>query len=283
MTRPAEERLAVCSWSLRPTSPQDLAEKVLACGLRAVQLHLDPLRDGSWDEARTIATLRDAGISVVSGMISMKHEDYSTLESIRRTGGVRPDGDWGDNFRATEANAGLAQRLGLALVTFHAGFLPHDRGNFERLTMIDRLRQFAQLFAGRGVKLALETGQETAETLLGVLAELNSHLATRWHVGVNFDPANMILYGMGDPAEALVRLLPHVRQVHIKDATPASSPGQWGSEVPAGTGVVRWDEFFRTLRDTDVSLVIEREAGERRVEDVRTAAALVRARAGGAA
>ncbi|GJQ30479.1 MAG: hexulose-6-phosphate isomerase [Phycisphaerae bacterium] len=268
--------LAVCSWSLRPTDPNDLVTKIAACGLSAVQLHLDPLRDGSWSEHATTDTLARANIRLVSGMISMKGEDYSSLDAIKRTGGVRQDTLWGDNFRAAEANAALAQRLGLSLVTFHAGFLPHERGDALRRTMIDRVRQLAQLFAARGVRLALETGQESADTLLDVLAELNASLATRWHVGVNFDPANMILYGMGDPIDALRRLLPHVRQVHVKDALPTKTPGSWGEEVPVGTGRVDWPAFFALLREYPVPMAIEREAGEARVEDIRTAASLIR-------
>lgn len=268
--------LAVCSWSLRPTSARDLCEKVAACGLSTVQLHLDPIRDGSWPEAAVVETLGTAGVRVVSGMFSMKGEDYTTLESIKRTGGVRQDTLWGDNFRAVEANGALAQRLGLSLVTFHAGFLPHTPGDALRRTMIDRVRQLAQLFAARGIRLALETGQESAPTLLGVLAELNASLTSRWHVGVNFDPANMILYGMGDPIDALRKLQPFVRQVHIKDAVATKQAGTWGEEVPVGTGGVDWPAFFKELRGTGVPMAIEREAGDNRIADVQAAASLVR-------
>ncbi|HIA27537.1 MAG TPA: hypothetical protein EYN79_05370, partial [Planctomycetes bacterium] len=86
-----------------------------------------------------------------------------------------------------------------------------------------------------GVKLALETGQESAATLEGALEALG-----RSDVGVNFDPANMILYGMGNPVEALVRLAPRVAQIHIKDALASEVAGEWGSEVVVGTGEVDW-------------------------------------------
>src|SRR5262245_47799743 len=161
--------LGVCSWSLRPTGPEDLAEKVRACGLRAVQLALDPIRTRRWKEAETVVALRAAGVSILSGMMGMEGEDYSTLETIRATGGVRPDGAWTGNLVAAHANADLAKRIGLGLVTFHAGFLPHERGDRVRTMMIARLRQIAEAFAARGVAVAFETGQEEAETLLGVL------------------------------------------------------------------------------------------------------------------
>jgi sugar phosphate isomerase/epimerase len=139
------------------------------------------------------------------------------------------------------------------------------------------------VFSAEGVRLGLETGQESAETLLAVLEELD--VST---VGVNFDPANMLLYGMGDPVEALERLAHRVLQVHVKDALPTRMPGTWGSEVPAGEGAVDWGRFFDVLRAhaLDVDLVIEREAGAQRVDDVRAARALVErelARTGGGA
>ncbi|MBM4109283.1 MAG: sugar phosphate isomerase/epimerase [Phycisphaerae bacterium] len=265
-------RLGVCSWSLRPSGPEELVAGVRACGLGGVQLALDPLRTGAWDTARTRRALADARIAVLSGMMAMEGEDYSTLESIRATGGVRPDATWGANLEAARANADLAAGLGLTLVTFHAGFLPHDPADRERGVMLDRLRTLSGVFVARGVGVALETGQESAPTLLAVLRDLGPGVA-----GVNFDPANMILYGMGDPVEALRLLGPHVRQVHVKDADPSPTPGQWGTERVVGTGAVDWPRFFGTLRGVapGVDLVIEREAGPTRAEDIRTARALV--------
>jgi sugar phosphate isomerase/epimerase len=103
----------------------------------------------------------------------------------------------------------------------------------------------------------------------------------RPNVGVNFDPANMILYGKGDPVAALKKLSTHVRQVHIKDALPSApdaAPGQWGKEVPAGTGAVDWPAFFEVAMAIvpRVNYVIEREAGGSRIEDVKAAGELVR-------
>ena len=262
-------RLGVCSWSLRPTGPEDLVAKIQATGLAHCQLALEPIRSGRWDEMETTAALRRAGITVVSGMMEMEGEDYATLDSIRATGGVRPDATWPGNLAKAAPTAALAQRLGLRLVSFHAGFLPHAAGAAERDTMLGRLRQLAAAFAPAGVQLALETGQEDAQTLLGVLAELAGT-----GIGVNFDPANMILYGMGDPVAALAALAPHVRQAHVKDALPAARAGTWGSEVPVGTGAVPWPEFLRRI-PRGIDLLIEREAGTERIADVRKARQVV--------
>jgi len=265
-------RIGVCSWSLRPQSPAELAERVRACGLDAVQLALTPLvgDDRLLDATRT--ELSRAGIDVRSGMLATIGEDYSTLDSIRRTGGLRPDAHWRENLGLARAVARSAKRAGVALVSFHAGFLPEGRGSRERVAMIDRVRTVVDVFAEQGVLIALETGQERAEVLLDVLEELD-----RPGCGVNFDPANMILYGMGDPVAALAALAPRVRQIHVKDARRTMVPGTWGEEVPVGTGEVDWKAFLGVMREErlDVDLMIEREAGEDRIEEIRAARRLL--------
>jgi L-ribulose-5-phosphate 3-epimerase len=260
--------MGVCSWSLQPASPQDLIDKVRATGLDGLQLALGPACEGDTAVTTLPSALVQAGIEIRSGMLSMIGEDYSTIDSIRRTGGVRSDEHWKTNLERARRAADLAQTLRIGLVTLHAGFMPDDRRDPERAKLVGRLRELRDAFSSRGIRIGLETGQERAETLLEVLDEIGSPA-----VGVNFDPANMILYGNGDPVNALEMLAPHVMQVHIKDARASRSSGAWGEEVPVGTGQVDWKRFFAVLDrvQPDVDLMIERESGNQRVSDVRTA------------
>jgi L-ribulose-5-phosphate 3-epimerase len=266
------ERLAVCSWSLQPASPADLVAKLESTGIRRVQLALDPLREarGAW--GGTASLFRQKGITIVSGMFGCVGEDYSTLETIRLTGGIAPDATWEQNWTNIVATAALAQQLGLKLVTFHAGFLPHEEQDPNFAKLLRRLAETADVFQAAGIAVGLETGQETAPVLVQLLQKLQ-----RPNVGVNFDPANMILYGKGDPIAALRGLGPWIRQVHIKDARRTKVPGTWGEEVVAGTGEVDWRAFFATLRELGYTgdFVIEREAGSQRVADVRAAREMV--------
>ncbi len=263
------ERLAVCSWSLQPRSAEDLCEKLVATGLRRVSLALDPLREnpgGAWSDFSACAARH--GVTCVSGMMTAIGEDYSTLESIRRTGGVVPDPHWEGNWRNFQANADLAVRLGLRFVMFHAGFLPHEESDPDFAKLLDRLGRIADRFAARGITIGFETGQETADTLATFLRKLN-----RPNVGINFDPANMILYDKGDPIAALRTLGPWLRQCHLKDAVRTKVPGTWGEEVVLGTGEVDWRAFFGVLQELNFTgdLCIEREAGSQRVADIRAA------------
>lgn len=267
-TPTATERLAVCSWSLLATDPHDLAEKLLSAGIHRAQLALDPLRESPaiWGDAGRI--LEQAGISLVSGMFGCVGEDYSTLDSIRLTGGIAPDATWDRNLENIRATIPIAASLGLKLVTFHAGFVPHDPADPDFAKMLKRLTAVAEISAAADMHVGLETGQETAVELAMLLGALKCP-----NVVVNFDPANMLLYGKGDPIQALSLLGPWIEQVHVKDAIPSQTPGQWGEEVAVGTGMVDWRAFFTTLADVNFQgdFVIEREAGSERLADIRLA------------
>lgn len=267
------DRLAVCSWSLQPTSPDDLVQKLKATGISRVQLELDPLRDAPkvWGDTEKI--LREAGVTVVSGMVRCLGEDYATLDSIRVTGGIAPDATWEQNVKNISAAAAIAKKLGLKLVTFHAGFLPPDESHPTFAKMRQRLDTVADIFMVQNILLGLETGQETAQELAALLHKLNHP-----NIGVNFDPANMLMYDKGDPVKALHSLAPWIRQVHIKDAKRAKTPETWGEEAVVGKGEVDWRGFFTTFKHVvfNVNLVIEREFGNSRAADIRAAHDFIR-------
>jgi hypothetical protein len=259
-------RIGACSWSLR-ASADELAFQLRQIGVGCLQIALDPLREDPLVERKLCAELERGGLEIRSGMVAMAGEDYSTPASIRASGGVIPDRHWKANAAAARLNAALARRLGLPLVTFHAGYLPAEPG-LQRSKILGRVAELAEVFAAEGVALGLETGQESAATLAGFLEDLDHP-----EVGVNFDPANMLLYDSGEPLEALELLVPFVRQVHLKDALRPRSRGSWGEEVPLGQGQVDWTGFFRILASRGVAcdLMIEREAGNDRVGDMRSA------------
>lgn len=282
---PRADRLGVCSWSLRPGGTDDLLDGLRSTGVPKVQLALDPLRESPAAWAGLGAKVADAGVALVSGMFGAVGEDYTSPATIRATGGFVPDTHWDANRRNLEANLAIAAELGVTTLTTHAGFIPppddeppedeppdddpaegepDDPAMFDRL--VDRVGVMADLIRERlGGQLLLETGQERAPTLLRFLDALD-----RPYVGVNFDPANLLLYGMGEPAAALPALMPHVRQVHLKDAHPPAVPGTWGEEVPVGTGDAGWPVLLSMLDRAGYAgdLVLEREAGSRRIADL---------------
>src|SRR5262245_49276592 len=98
MTTPFRDRLEVCSWSLQPANPQALLQHLRAIGVQRLQIALDAIRENPavWGDFGEFC--RQNQVALVSGMFGTMGEDYSTLESIRRTGGVVPDETWDENW-----------------------------------------------------------------------------------------------------------------------------------------------------------------------------------------
>lgn len=266
--------IGVCSWSLHPKDTADLVTQVKQAGLSHVQLGIAGLSVlGDKKKLHELDHLKSAGISITGGMVGFAGEDYSTIANIRRTGGFVPDADWSSRKSITQQAAALARDLGLPHISAHVGFVPpRGQGNYNIVR--DRIREIADLFARHNLSLLMETGQEKAEELLEFLHDLQ-----RDNVFINFDPANMILYGAGEPIPAIKTLGKFIRHVHVKDATASSKPGEeWGAEVPFGTGQVGAARFLQALKGVGYTgpLCIEREAGNQRLIDVQAAVEALR-------
>jgi sugar phosphate isomerase/epimerase len=261
--------IAVCSWSLHPKDMGDLTVKVRELGLDRVQLGMLSLVQ--LDDKRKnheVGHLIASRIRCAMGMISFPGEDYSTIADIRRTGGFVPDDQWPLRRRLAREAARLGQEIGISAVSTHVGFVP-AAGASGYDVMRDRVREVAADFAEFDVDLLMETGQEPANELLEFLNDLGAA-----NVHINFDPANMILYGAGDPIEAIGTLAAHIRHVHAKDGIASSKPGElWGEEVAFGAGQVNPAKFLVALKKAGYSgpIAIEREAGNDRMGDVRIA------------
>lgn len=261
--------IGVCSWSLRPDGMADLVERVKSLGLSHVQLALGELTTlSAEDRDRELGILRDSGLTVTATMIGFVGEDYSSIASIRRTGGLVPDELWDERRQRVLDAATITAALGVKLISTHVGFIPAPNdANYE--SMVGRIRGLAAPLAEQGIDLLMETGQETASELLQFLNNLRCK-----NFGVNFDPANMLLYGSGDPIDAIATLGRHIRHVHVKDAVKSKKPGvEWGDEVPFGDGEVPHGAFIGAIKAANYAgpLVIEREAGPDRMDDVRYA------------
>ena len=281
--------ISVCSWSYR-MSAAHVAGEMSRCGVDHVHLaacpFIDPLAvvPGTAGETENVSGtggvdsiekqrsdiesyISSGRWKVSSTLFNSRYDDYSTLESIRATGGLVPDEHWDENRVLVAKAIRQTAEWGAPYIMLHAGFINHaDRPGFSKLT--DRLKYVRDLCADAGVELTLETGQETADDLAAMLTDLPG-------VYVNFDPANMILYGKGDPVKAVKTLAPWIRHVHVKDANYTKTPGTWGEEVEWGRGQVGAGEFIAALKEIGFSgcLAVEREAGDSRARDIAAAVA----------
>lgn len=256
--------ISICSWSV-DNDFKKIDHFMDTLEIQHVNLDLRPICIERSEEYLKQVQSRDWIISCT--MIGFPQEDYSSLEAIRQTGGIVPDKYWPENEQFFASAIDTTKELGVKYLMSHIGFIDHKQvENYQKL--IGRLRSLADIALAQGVVLLMETGQESAEDLKRFLLDLD-HPA----IGINFDPANMILYNKGNPIEALKILAPWVKHIHIKDATLTDTPGTWGSEVVWGTGQVGDEKFLDTLKNAQYkgAVAVEREAGESRVEDIQTA------------
>jgi sugar phosphate isomerase/epimerase len=202
--------------------------------------------------------LADANLSVATVFAAYEGEQYDDIPTVVRTVGFMP--------RATRAARELRTRevidfgaaLGVGSFGCHVGFVPEDRNAPDYVEVRDVVRRIADYAASHWMTFSLETGQEPAELLLQFFRDVN-----RPNVKINFDPANMILYGSGEPIQAYKLLAPHVVSIHAKDGDwpDPAKPGALGTERPLGCGSVNIPQFVRTVRASGFMGTINVESG----------------------
>ena len=228
-------------------------------GVPTIQLHAPAKSTRTPENAeRFQQKLKELGIELTAVFGGFEGESYADIPTTVRTIGLVPEDTRAARAEEMKEIADFAKALGCSVVALHIGFIPHSSvGDPAYDSVIAITREICDHVKGNGQSLHLETGQETADGLLQFLGDVD-----RDNLFVNFDPANMILYGTGEPIEALKKIGSFVRSIHCKDALWADKPGEeWGQEVPLGEGQVDMAAYLKTLDEIgyDGPLTIERE------------------------
>ncbi len=227
-------------------------------GVKTIHLHTPQQESRTEGQAREfLAQLQDIGITITCVFGGFEGESYADIPTVKETVGLVPPATRSARLAEMKEIADFARRLGVDVVGLHIGFVPHEASDPDYREIVAVTQDLCDHAAAQDQAIHLETGQEPADTLLQFLGDVD-----RKNLFINFDPANMILYGVGEPIEALQKLGPHVRSVHCKDATWSDAPGvNWGAEVPLGEGDVGMEAYLRTLQTIGYTgpLTIERE------------------------
>jgi sugar phosphate isomerase/epimerase len=241
-------QIGVCSWSVdRADVCHALEIAGLTLGVRVAQIGF--FGAGAVERAGADAICRAADradVVLAGGFIGFDREDYSSIESIAATGGFGFDAEYGARQSVTCKAAELLRTCTLtqtpgpdgapaaACLAVHVGTIPSETDSPVYGKLVDRTGEAADLLADRGIRLLLETGRESAEVLDRFIETLG-----RKNVGVNFDPANFVVYGTDDPREAAAVLKRRIEKVHMKDACRSERPGkQYGRPAELGRGDV---------------------------------------------
>ncbi len=246
-------------------------------GIRAGQLGFPgdlPLHSAAdqWQPALT-----EENFTVITAVCSYTGEQYTDVPTVEATVGLVPAHTRAERMARTKAVSDVAKALCIPAVGCHIGFVPEEVDDPVYAEIIDVTRDICDHCGKNNQSFSLETGQEPAQVLLRFI-----HDVKRDNLKINFDPANMILYGTGDPIEALGVLAPYVISVHCKDGDwpDRDDPNALGEETPLGEGSVGIDRFIHRLKELGYRglLNIEREQPdvEKRNRDIESAVKLLR-------
>jgi sugar phosphate isomerase/epimerase len=265
-------------WMGRETLPE-----LQQLGLRCGQLGAGGSADLSEETAtRWKRNAEAAQFTILSVVAAYAGEDYADIPTVQRTVGFIPPATRETREQRTYAVSDFASKLGVKAIGTHIGFVPEDAGDPDYIAVRGLVRRVCDYAAAKGQDFALETGQERADVLMRFINDVG-----RANLKINFDPANMVLYGTGDPIEALRTVASRVISVHCKDGDwpPAGVAGALGTERPLGQGSVGMERFVRTLEEVGYrgSLCVEREGTSHDgwLSDVASAKRLLEALANG--
>jgi L-ribulose-5-phosphate 3-epimerase len=163
----------------------------------------------------------------------------------------------------------FAKQCGIDAIQTHCGFIPENPNDPVYKETVTAMREVAGYCKRNGQNFRYETGQETPITLVRAIQDVGLD-----NQGVNFDLANLILYGKANPVDAIELLGPYVQGIHAKDGLWPTNPSELGQEVSIGKGKVDFARIIRRLKELNYrgAVTIEREiSGPQQVEDVRAA------------
>lgn len=244
--------------------PETAISRVADLGFPTAQVHINSTDDSTLTRLRTALERYkvEATAAVCGGPGAEIYDFYRGPETI----GLVPRATRAARIARMKDVADFAQKAGIPAIQGHCGFIPENPNDPLYKEAVDAIREVAEYCKTKGLNLRCETGQETPITLVRAIKDVGTG-----NVGVNFDAANLIMYGKGNPVDAVPLLAPYIQGVHVKDGIYPENPRQLGRETPIRQGAVDWPILIRRLKQTGYTgaLTIEREiSGPKQTEDV---------------
>ena len=176
--------------------------------------------------------------------------------------------------KALKAASDFAEKINVKMIATHVGFIPENPDNPDYAGTVGALRNVCRYLKAKGQYFLFETGQETPVTMLRTIQAIELD-----NVGINFDTANLILYGKANTLDALDVFGQYVMDTHIKDGSYPTDGMRLGKEVAAGQGKANLPAVVKKLGELGYTgaFTIEREiSGEQQIKDIEMARDLLK-------
>ena len=260
-------------------NPREAFQKVRELGLSTCQLNNPPAEYVYGKNADALTenvkeAIAETRITVTSVFIMYEGHIWDLIDGPR-TIGLVPEETRRERVVHARMMAEWAKKAGIPVVTSHIGFIPVDAESQLYKGFIKTMKEFVTFCRDKGLLFAFETGQEPPAVLRRAIEDVG-----RENVGVNLDPANLLLYGMGTPLEGVEHLGEFVVNTHCKDGRMPAPGGKLGEEMPLGEGDVHFETLIPALYQKGYRgpLTIEREiTGEKQIEDILSAKKILEA------
>lgn len=255
---------------------KELAQKFTWCcdrGITTCQLHISPECFSDEVAEEIISTCKSTGMEITAlvGMWSGPAE--WNFKNGPSTLGIVPVAFRFGRIKELIEYAKFANKLNVTDVCSHMGFIPENYTDSLYTDFIASAKYLAQNYKSLGINLNFETGQETPTTLARAIEDIGYD-----NIGINYDPANLLMYGKANPIDALEILGKYIKGVHAKDGLYPTNGYELGEETALGQGKVNFKEFLPLLLKHGYTgaITIEREiSGEQQQQDVILARDLI--------
>ncbi len=257
---------------LRGGEVQEAVDKVKSLGLPSCQVGWPPFTPLEVGQALQAAA-QAAGITITTLWAGLPGPAVWNFVDGPATIGLVPDEWRAERVKALQAAAEVAGKIGVQSITTHCGFIPFWPGDRLYKETVAALKDVLAACTESGVQFWYETGQETPITLLRTIEDVGYE-----NQGINLDPANLLMYGNGNPIDALDVFGQWVRGVHAKDGEYPTDGKNLGAEKPMGEGRVNFPVLVPKLKSLGYrgALTIEREiSGEQQIADIKRAIAIL--------
>ena len=227
-----------------------------------------------WDETlmndenaqRVNACSEKYGVSVSTFWCGWKGPQKWNFYEGPLTLGLVPETYRYERSRELKIGADFAKKINVKNIATHAGFIPETPNTAEYQSLVCCIRDIAEHVKKNDQYFLFETGQETPVTLRRMIEDVGTG-----NLGINLDPANLIMYGKANPVDALDIIGEFVRDIHGKDGCYPTNGRELGKETPLGEGKVNYPQFISRLKEIgyDGTITIEREiSGDKQISDI---------------